>query len=305
MIPVALPSLSFVLLVVCLLGTTLLWLVWTLSLPFQSPQRRLPTRWSKVLYTLISGISLWALYQLLDFKWHMDTYKAKMQAEFAPTLQVATRLGAIDMPAATRLSLAIANTPESFRKAQFPTAIQIAWISATQVERHIAIQTDADHHTSGFRPESMRITGQGTTLQQGWRCDASEPVEFDLQHDGRIAAFKRCTLAAGNRAADIELPKGTAIWRTTGNVYTDGFVDDDRWSLDIPPHQAVTITGLALHSPYIRLTEQRQLHEVSRATLAHAAQLGGQSYPAGAQASFNARSERAQRPLQWSFTASP
>lgn len=305
MIPVALPSLSFVLMVVFLLGTTLLWLIWTLSLALKSAQTRLPTRWSKALYTLISCISLWTLYQLLDFKWQMDAYKAQLQAEFAPTLQVATHLGGIGMPAGTQLTLMIANTPESFRKAQFPFPIQIASISATQIERHIAIQTDAKHHTSGFQTESMRITGQGVTLQEGWRCDASEPVEFDLQSDGGIAAFKRCTLAAGNRAADIELPKGTAVWRTTGNTYTDGFVDDDHWSLDIPANEVVAITGLPLHSPLIRLTAQRQLHEVSRATLAQTAQFAGQSYPAGAQASFNARSERALRPLQWRIVASP
>lgn len=305
MIPVALPSLSFVLLVVFLLGTTLLWLIWTLSLLIQPTRPRLPSRLSKILYTLIAGMSLWTLYQLIDFKWQMDAYTAQMQAEFAPTLQVATRLGGITMPAKTQLALAIANTPESFQKAQFPVPVDIVGISATHIERYLDIQTDDQYQTSGFQPQSMRVTGQGITVQQGWRCDASEPVEFDLEPDGRISAFKRCILAPGNRAADVELPKGTAVWRTEGTTYADGFIDADHWSLDTPMDQVVKITGLSLQSPFISLTEERQLHEVRRATLAQATQLGHLPYPAGTQVRFNARSQRALQPLQWDIKASP
>lgn len=305
MIPVALPSLSFVVLVLFLLGTTLLWLVWTLSLPFQPAHKRLTTRWSKLLYALIASISLWTIYQLVDVKLQMDSYEAQMQAQFRPTLQIATRLGGIDMPAKTQLELALANTPESFRVARLPTPVDIAGVSTTQIERYIAIQTDAAHKTSGFQAHTMRLTGQGITLQEDWQCDTSEPVEFDLKPDGRIAAFKRCVLAAGNHASGIALPQGTAVWRTEGNVYTDGFVDDDRWSLETPKDQVVEIAGLPLLGPLIRLTEQRQLHEVRQATLAQPTQRNGQLYPAGSQARFNARSERTQSPLQWRITAPP
>lgn len=302
MIPVAPPSLGFVFMVLVLLGTTLLWLVWTLSLLFQPPQQKLPTKWHKLLYAATISIALWTLYQLLDFKWQMDAYKVQMQAQFAPSLQTPTRLAGINMPAQTQLRLALAYRPESFQKARFPTPVNIAGIPAVEVERTITILSHGQYPNSDFRAESMRITGSGVTLQEGWRCDASHAVEFDLNPNEDIAAFKHCTLAADNAAANIQLPKGTEVWRTEGNVYTDGFVDKDRWSLHTPADQVVEIAGLPLQSPFIRLTEERKLHEVSRAILAHTARIAEQSYPAGTQLHFNARAERAERPEQWTTT---
>lgn len=78
------------------------------------------------------------------------------------------------------------------------------------------------------------MTGNGVTLQSGWRCDAAQPVEFDLKADGDVSAFSRCVLADGNIVDGIVLPKGTFLRASTGNVYTDGFIDSDRWVLDTP-----------------------------------------------------------------------
>lgn len=301
MIPVGLPSLPFVLLVVFLLGTTLLWLVWTASLVFTPAGQRLEGLARKAAYALISCIALFTLYKIVDLKLQMAAYHAEMTAKFAPTLETAQRLGQLEMPAQTRLSLAIENTPESFNQALFPEPVAIAGISARQVERYIAIQTDENHQTQGFQPKTMRVIGDGVAVQQGWLCDAAEPIEFDLHEDGSIASFSRCVLAAGNRVDGIDLPKVSSVWQSQGLTYTDGFVDKDRWVIDTPSGQVVEAGGVSLIAPVIMLTGDRTLHAISRAVLAQEAVLDHQQYPAGAAVEWNPRSHRG----QWLVGPSP
>jgi hypothetical protein len=53
-------------------------------------------------------------------------------------------------------------------------------------------------------------TGHGTTMQNGWRCDSLQTVEFELKPDGGVSAFSNCTLAQGNVVDGITLPEGTS-----------------------------------------------------------------------------------------------
>lgn len=76
----------------------------------------------------------------------------------------------------------------------------------------------------------MRITGIGVTTQSDWRCDATQPVEFDLMADGSISTFSKCILADGNVVDGISLPKGTSCGPPPAmftpmalSIPTDGF----------------------------------------------------------------------------------
>lgn len=299
MIPVGLPSLSFVLLVLFVLGVTLVWITWTVSLPFQPAGQRLQGHARKLIYALVTGIALFTIYSLVDLKLQLSAYQAEIQEKFKPTLATATRLAQLDMPAQTQLVLAVENQLDSFTKALLPNPVLIAGISARQVERSVAIQTDESHQTTSFQAESMRVIGEGHVEQQGWLCDATEPIVFSLHADGRIDAFEECILAAGNTIDGITLPSGTSARRSNGSRYTDGFVDQDRWIIDVRQEQIVEVAGLPLISPLIKLTQDRQLHEVSKAVLASDTVLDAVPYKAGAELQYNPRSQRDQHGSQW------
>jgi hypothetical protein len=148
----------------------------------------------------------------------------------------------------------------------------------------------------------MRVVGEGTSEQQGWTCMATTPVEFDVNEDGSVKAFKRCVLAAGNVADGISLPSGTEVWTSTGNVYTDGFTDTDRWVMDIPRDKTVLVDGLEILSPRIMLDEHKKLYEVSSGSLAKDTSFGANTYPAGTLVRFNPRHIRDSYPNAWLLT---
>ena len=299
MIPVALPSLEQVLLLGFLLLTTLIWMVWSLYLPFAPAQHRLAGLTSQIIYGVVSCIAVYTLYKIVDFQLARAAYKKEVAEQLLPVLEAPARLGQIDMPAQTQLRLLIENERDAFASASFPEPVDIAGIPARQVDRYVVVHTDDAFKTTGFTPTSMRVTGDGLSVQDGWRCDNQAPVEFDLQADGRIASFERCVLAEGNVVDGMALPAGAVLRRSSGNAYTDGFVDQDRWVIDVPQGQEVLVHGLPLLAPVIALDEARTLYEVNRATLARAAQHANTRYAAGASVWFNPRSRRGAHPAEW------
>ncbi|WP_313618427.1 hypothetical protein [Agrobacterium sp.] len=303
MIPVALPSVEFLAIVGLLFLTTLVWFVWTIWLLFfRKSQKPWANHWF-ALYGLTTFPALFTLYHVVTFSLEMRALDREHEKNFAPTLTSSERIGQIDMPEGTKLRLAVAQKPESFGRATFPHTVEIAGINALAVDRYIAITYDDSYNVTGFAPDNMRVVGEGTTQQQGWTCQATTPVEFDVQEDGSIKAFKRCVLAAGNMADGIDLPAGTEVWTSTGNVYTSGFIDTDRWVLDVRQGKTVQVDGLELTGPRILLDENRKLHEISGATLAKDTTFGANTYAAGTIVRFNPLHLRDTHPDAWLMTS--
>lgn len=302
MIPVALPSVEFLVIVGLLFLTTLVWFVWTVWLLFfRKSQKPWANHWF-ALYGLTTFPALFTLYHVVTFSLEMRTLDREHEKNFAPTLTSSERIGQIDMPEGTKLRLAAAQKLESFGRATFPHPVEIAGINALAVDRYIAIKYDDSYNVTGFAPDNMRVVGEGTSEQQGWTCMATTPVEFDVNEDGSVKAFKRCVLAAGNVADGISLPSGTEVWTSTGNVYTDGFTDTDRWVMDIPRDKTVLVDGLEISSPRIMLDEHKKLYEVSSGNLAKDTSFGANTYPAGTLIRFNPRHIRDGYPNAWLLT---
>ncbi|MGC4393060.1 hypothetical protein [Agrobacterium sp. M50-1] len=298
MIPVALPSVEALLLLAFLLVTTLVWVVWTLLLFV----RYVSGRWKRPMilpYGLVTAVALFTLFRFGDFYLQMSAYDRERAASYRPELSEPARLGGIDMPKGTKLELAIADNRQAFNRAVFPHPVRIADIDAIEIARYIAIKTNENYETIGFTPGNMRITGNGVTTQSGWRCDATQPVEFDLSPDGGISAFSKCILADGNVVDGIGLPKGTSLRASTGNVYTDGFVDSDRWVLDTPQEQTVHIDSFDLSEVTLALDGNQKLHEISRGVLSKDATLGTLHHAAGTNIRYNPRHLRNDYPGAW------
>lgn len=298
MIPVALPSVEALLLLAFLLVTTFVWVVWTLGLIV----RYAAGRWKRPMilpYGLVTAVALFTLWQIGDFSLQMRAYENERAASYRPELSEPTRLGQIDMPKGTKLELAVANTPESFNRALFPHPVSVADIDAVEIARYISIKTNENYETIGFTPDNMRITGKGVTTQSGWLCAATQPVQFDLEPDGGISAFSTCVLADGNVVDGIRLPKGTSLRSSTGNVYTDGFVDSERWVLDTPEGQPIRIDNFDLSEVTLALDGERKLHEVRRAVLSKDATLGTYHHAAGSNIRYNPRHLRDDYPGGW------
>ncbi|MND23684.1 hypothetical protein [Agrobacterium tumefaciens] len=298
MIPVALPSVEAVLLVAFLLATTFVWAVWTLGLLI----RYASGRWKRpaiLPYGLVTAIAVFTLWQIAGFCLEMRAYDRERTANYRPELLEPTRLGQIDMPEGTKLELAIANNRDAFSRAVFPHPVRVADIDAVEIARYIAIKTNDNYETVGFTPDNMRITGNGVTVQSGWRCDATRLVEFDLRADGGISAFSRCILADGNVVDGITLPDGTSLRASTGNVYIDGFVDSDRWVLDTPRDRTVHVDNFDLSDATIALDDERKLHEIKGAVLSKEAMLGIRRHAAGTHVRYNPRHFRKDYPAAW------
>ncbi|WP_411379164.1 hypothetical protein [Pseudomonas sp. MPB26] len=304
MIPVALPSVEKLLYLALFFAATLFWLGWTIRLVV----RYATGRWRRPVllpYTLITACALFTLWQFADFYLQMRSYERERAASYLPELAEPMRLGQIDMPKGTKLELAVADQRESFKRAVFPSPVRMVDIDAVEVARYIAIQTNEKYEIVGFTPENMRITGHGTTMQNGWRCDALQPVAFELKPDGGVSAFSNCTLADGNVVDGSTLPGGTLLRASTGNVYVDGFVDSDRWVLDIPEHVPVRIDNFELADATIALDAERKLYEVRSAVLANVATLAERRYAAASAIRFNPRYVREDYPGAWLITPPP
>lgn len=302
MIPVALPSVEFLALVGLFFLATIVWFFWTIWLLFFRKTKKPWPTLAMLIYGTTTFMAIYTLYHVVTVTLELRAMDRERETNFGPTLQEPQRLGQIDMPEGTKLRLAVALTPQSFGRATFPHVVPVAGINALTIDRYIAIKYDDSYNVTGFAPDNMRIVGEGTTQQQGWTCNATVPVEFDVNDDGSIKAFKRCVLAADNVADGISLPSETEVWTSTGNAYTDGFVDTDRWVMDIPSGKTVLVDGLEVTSPRIMLDAQKKLHEIASGTLAKDMKFGENTYPAGTIIRFNPRHIRGNYPGAWLLT---
>lgn len=259
MIPIGLPSLEFVLIRLAFLLLTLLWLGWTLRLGASAAARQsLGGTWG-IAYLLMSGLSLFTLWRIYDLQSQFTAYRTQQLASFHPVLSQAMRLGAIEMPQGTALDLSEADQLGSFRAARFPSVILIAGVETLALTRYLSVQTDAAYRTTGYTPQRLYLSGRGESLQQGWICDATQPIAFDTQADGSIMAFTGCVLAQGNHIEAIPAPAGSEVLATEGTLYLDGSIDPDRWLIHLPETAEFDSGRAVQHGGAILLDADRKI----------------------------------------------
>ncbi|RXN85214.1 hypothetical protein C7R54_22200 [Achromobacter aloeverae] len=260
--------------------------------------------------TLLSAPALSFLY----YSWQIDREFARQQAARRMTLAQAARIGAIEMPAGTRLVLARAGAPETFTAADFPRPVAVGGMQATRVTRELTDEyDDTSHEVATTYPTALAATGAGTQQVDGWRCDASRAVTFDTARDGTPTALAHCVLATGNVASmppgrdgfpAIALPAGAELRATTGTRYVDGYTDADRWDIQPPAGTVLRVAGLAVLDPLVRLDGERRYYELPSGSLPCSLDLGEMHYPAGTQVRSAPRNWRGPHPDAWVFSPS-
>lgn len=243
MIPVALPSVQFVLFASAFLAATVAWAIWLLYLTFNPRSRQRLCSWRGLVFVVLTGIGSFTIWYLYTTQRSLEAYKAEHREKFQPVLSEDQRLGGIDMPAGTALTLAIEGKTESFKRAEFPHPVLINGIEALSVERYVLIDSDANYKATGFTPESLRLSGLGKSRQNGWICDATAPISFETHPDGEIRKFTGCIAADGNFIEGKPLSQGAEIIATEGTLYLDGRRGIDRWLVHLP--QAAGLSGAA------------------------------------------------------------
>lgn len=302
MIPVGLPSVEFLLAVLALLLTTVVWVGWSVCLLLSRNGIRGLRGTRLAVYLAVALVSLFTLFKIAELMLALSASEREQALHYRPTLATTQKIEGIEMPAGTRLTLSVAAQLSSFTSARFPAAIPLLGVNTLHLERYVRIEHDEEFNPISTLALNQRLTGEGNSPQRDWICDASHPIVFELE-DGQLNRFERCTLASGNRLEGIALATGTEVRASEGNTYTDGFIDLDRWVLDVPQSQTITLDSVPLRSPVISLDSQRQIYEVSRAELSQPVLFGDIEHAAGTLAHLNPRSLRKRYPNAWLFTA--
>ncbi|WMD23612.1 hypothetical protein RAS12_14950 [Achromobacter seleniivolatilans] len=284
MIPVALPSLQFLAVLTVSFYAGVLLLGWLAGLAVSSWARRKFRQYRKTSIGVMAGLAIlssfyvWVQYTFWAIGREIDAEQAALRI----TLTEPATLGRIGMPAGTALVLKLKDQRESFTEAVFPQPVSIFGVQADRINRFISIEYDPDTYaTLGTYATSVELLGKGSQDVQGWHCDATQPIRFDVEHDGGSGQFQTCLLGEGNTVGDLRVPAGSELLSSNGTVYGDGHVDADRWRIDIKKEAATKVSGLLLREPTLRLGADRQLMSVASATLACETQLGGMRYPVG------------------------
>ena len=288
-----------------------------------------------LLVLLLGAPSMAFLYAM----WSIDQQSAREAAARQMSLTQAARIGAIDMPAGTRLTLRRVGEPETFTQAEFPQAVAVGGVQATRVTRELTDEYDSKTYAiAATYATSLAATGAGTQSVDGWRCDATRGVTFDTARDGTLVRMAHCMLAHGNtvgmpgsgardlassssrnaaadpgkasdssaasapNAADLALPPGSNLRATSGNRYVDGFTDADRWEVEPPEGTVLRIAGLALLDPLLRLDGERRYFELPRGALPCDLVLGEMHYTAGTRVRSAPRNWRNEHPDAWVFS---
>ena len=243
MIPVGLPSYEFLLIRFAYLAATLIWVVWALRLAFgKNVKRRLRT-WRGPIFFLLAGITFYSIWSVYDLNRALKAHAAQQQADYHPVLDRRHKLGSIDMPIGTKLTLAVARELGSFQRAEFPHPISVGGVDAVLAERYLSIHTDDAYQTTGYTPQNLRLTGVGISAQAGWFCNASEVIVLEAHPDGAPKAFQRCSAATGNLIEGKALPIGAKIIASEGSFFLDGRRGLDRWMIHLPTEGALQLQG--------------------------------------------------------------
>lgn len=309
MIPIALPSASFFILLTAGFFAGLLLLGWGLVLAVSGRVRRTVRKYWKtsavLCLVLLVPFSFYAWFQAM--MWQLEREIERGEAARNVTLQQPTTVSGVQMPAGTRLKLQDEGKLETYIEASFPQAVPMLGVEATWVRRYLDAEYEKETYALLSRhPRSVILRGAGVQEVQGWRCDATQEIEFDVMPDGAIKAFEQCVLAAGNRAAGMEITAGAVLRGSDGTVYTDGSRDPDRWRVEVKGDAAVQVFGLYLSRPSIYLDASRDVLRVTDAELACSTPFGGLTYAAGTQFKTARRKTEGQRePYPGIFVFSP
>lgn len=294
MIPIALPSASFYLLLTVSFFAGILLCGGLLALAVSAGMRRAARRhWKKsaVLFVLLAVLfSYYAWFQAIV--WQVERESERQEAARNVTLAQPTTVGGIEMPTGTRLKLQDEGQLETYLEAEFPQPVSVYGIQATQVRRFLGTDYDPDTYALIARyPRTVILRGVGEQVVQGWQCDATRDIEFDATRDGAMKALDQCQLGRGNHVGDMEIAPGSILYGSEGTVYVDGFKDPDRWRIDVKDPVAVKAFGLMLSNPRIYLDADRRLLRVSDTELACGVQWGDFHHAAGTQVKTVRRAE--------------
>ena len=305
MIPVAFPSPTFWMLLDASLLAGICATCWILTLAFSVPARKFfRTHLKTCSAVMILLLVVASFYVFVQYNyWKIER---ELEARFAAlhvVLEKPTRLGSIDMPAGTRLTLAVSGDLESFKTAEFPRPVSAYNVDVMVVHRMIDI--DYDHKTYavvGNHPRTASLQAVGTPMVDGWICDTADRIEFDLERSGSLPMFSQCRLAAGNQLAGQPIPQGSKVRRSDGTVYTDGLRDNDHWKIHWADNKAMGLFQLPLIRPEVMLDRQRNVLGFNEATLACEVRLGPMTYPPGTLAVTTGPGLREKHPDTWIFS---
>lgn len=286
MIPIALPSAGFYIFVSLGFLAGLVLLGWALVLAASGGARRTVRKYWKtsglLFVVLLVPFAFYAWVQTVI--WQIEREGERREAARNVMLEAQTTVGGIAMPAGTRLKLQDEGRLETYVEAEFPQPVAMYGVQASRARRYLDTEYDSETYAlRGRHPRSVLLRGAGSQVVMGWRCDATQDIEFDVAKDGAMMALNRCVLGPGNRVEELDLAPGSIVYGTSGAVYTDGSRDADQWRIDVKDPVAVKVFGLPLSEPRLYLDGQRRLLRVSDADLACPTSLGAVSYAAGTQ----------------------
>jgi hypothetical protein len=305
LIPVALPSVSLLVLLLLSLLATIFLAGWAVAFALsESVRRAFHKRLKTSLAVLLSSMLLASFFVLMLWGSHQVTHEIdRQQAARHITLTQPATVGGIDMPVGTRLIVEIAGDMESFSHAEFPHPVTAYGVEAITLNRDISIDyDDKTFVTRGSHATAVSVKGAGRQEVQGWWCDAAEFIQFEVRPDGRLKDFGHCLLADGNQVGDLAIPKGATLRLNEGTVYGDGFRDDDYWKIQLADDQVMHLFQLPLKQPELMLDRQRNLLGFDQASLACETSLGPMTYPAGTRVESAGRGLRDKYPRTWVFS---
>nr|WP_313036864.1 hypothetical protein [Achromobacter ruhlandii] len=286
MIPIALPSAGFYILVSLGFLAGLVLLGWALVLVASGGARRTVRKYWKtsglLFVVLLVPFAFYAWVQTVI--WQIEREGARREAARNVTLQAPTTVGGTAMPAGTRLKLQDEGELETYVEAEFPQPVTMYGVQASRAQRYLDAEYDSDTYAlRGRHPRSVLLRGAGSQTVLSWQCDATQDIEFDVAKDGAMMALNKCVLGPGNRVDTLDLAPGSIVYGSSGTVYTDGSRDPDQWRIEVKDPVAVKVFGLPLSEPRLYLDGERRLLRVSDAELACPTTFGGVRYAAGTQ----------------------
>lgn len=286
MIPISLPSANFYLLLLFGMLAGVVLGVWALVLAISASHRRTVRKYwktSAALFVVLAvPFAFFAWVQIIIGQIERESERA--EAARNVTLEQASTVGGVAMPAGTRLKLQDEGQLETYVAAEFPAPTPIFGVQATLARRYLDAEYEKETYALIRRyPRSIILKGQGDQTVLGWRCDSTHDIEFDTQPDGTMKALDQCRLGTGNNVDGMAIHAGSVLYGSTGTVYVDGSTDPDRWRIEVKDPVAIKIFGLMLSEPRIYLDADRHLLRVSDSELACRVRFGGFDYAEGTQ----------------------
>jgi len=192
MIPIALPSASFFILLTAGFFAGLLLLGWGLVLAISRGARRTVRKYWKtsalLCVALLVPFSFYAWFQAM--MWQIEREIERGEAARNVTLQQATTVSGVTMPVGTRLKLQDEGKLDTYVEASFPQAVSMLGVNATFVRRYLDAEYEKDTYALlGRHPRSVILRGAGV------RCHAGHRVRRDARW--RLEGVR--TMCAGGR----------------------------------------------------------------------------------------------------------